>query len=52
MTRSFRRLSCRAPLSVGVAALVVVLSGCALGGSEGQSKESADAMTDYYATRE
>ena len=43
MTRSFRRLSCRAPLSVGVAALVVVLSGCAFGGSEGQSKESADA---------
>ena len=38
-----RGLSSRARLSVGVAGLVVILSGCALGGSAGQSKESADA---------
>lgn len=30
-------------MSVGVAGLVVIMSGCGLGGSDGQSKESADA---------
>jgi len=43
MSTACRGLSSRARLSVGVAGLVVILSGCALGGSEGQSKESADA---------
>jgi len=38
-----RDLSFRACLSVGVVGLVVILAGCSLGGSEGQSKESADA---------
>jgi len=39
-----RGLSSRARLSVGVVGLVVILSGCALGGSEGQSRESAEAI--------
>jgi len=43
MSAAGRGLASRARLSVGVAGLVVVLSGCALGGSEGQPKESADA---------
>jgi len=43
MSATCRGLSWRVCLSVGVVGLLVVLSGCALGGSEGQSKESADA---------
>jgi len=43
MSAACRGLASRARLSVGVVGLVVILSGCALGGSDGQSKESADA---------
>lgn len=44
MSGACRGLSSRARLSVGVVGLAVILSGCAVGGSEGQSKESVDAM--------
>ena len=43
MSATSHHLSSRVCLSVAVAGLVVILSGCGLGGSERQSKESADA---------
>jgi len=43
MSAACRGLASRVRLSIGAAGLVVILSGCGLGGSEGQSKESADA---------
>ena len=43
MSATSYHLSSRVCLSVAVAGLVVILSGCGLGGSDRQSKESADA---------
>jgi len=43
MSATSHHLSSRVCLSVAVAGLVVILSGCGLGGSDRQSKESADA---------
>ena len=43
MSTACRGLSSRVRLFVGAVGLVVVLSGCGLGGSDGQTKESAEA---------